>query len=148
MREVRGRVERVRGPVAGAHVITVRDDAGVVHAIYNQLEVRQLHARHALVEGWQVRTLCHKYESVIPSFDAIRRVELDFAGASAPTCVQCAALECDHGITFDENMAKSYRMTSNEIRSRWPRLEGTCTKGCGYHGIAYASHAHYVYGDW
>jgi hypothetical protein len=35
-----------------------------------------------------------------------------------------------------------------QIRKIWPRLDGPCPKGCGYSGIAYASYAHYIYGDW
>ncbi len=34
-----------------------------------------------------------------------------------------------------------------EIRKKWPRGEGTCTD-CGSSVIAYASHAHYIVGDW
>lgn len=75
--------------------------------------------------------------------------------------------KCDHGVTFDEveaqklfesappnnhlDPALSFIMGSSatsQIRKRWPRLNGTCPKGCGYVGIAYASRAHYVYGDW
>lgn len=55
---------------------------------------------------------------------------------------------CEHGITFDEDEAKSSKHTSNEIRQRWPRLFGECSLGCGYHGIYYASLAHFIYGDW
>ena len=39
-----------------------------------------------------------------------------------------------------------------EIQKRWPRGwftdEKPCPKGCGYKGIAYASYAHHIYGDW
>ena len=75
--------------------------------------------------------------------------------------------KCDHGITFDEVAAKqlidntpedpsldpavAFVMGSpatSEIRRRWPRLHGTCPKGCGYSGIYYASYAHYIYGDY
>jgi hypothetical protein len=70
---------------------------------------------------------------------------------------------CDHGVTFDEDEARkiveSWRPDSPasfiigppgaaEVRKRWPRLMGTCPKGCGFHGIAYASSTHYVFGDW
>lgn len=73
---------------------------------------------------------------------------------------------CDHGVTFDEAEArKLVEATPNlkadpglsfvlgspatsKIRKLWPRLNGTCPKGCGYVGIAYASRAHYLYGDW
>lgn len=73
---------------------------------------------------------------------------------------------CDHGVTFDEEAAKKLleqpyqgsgdpmvdfvmgHPSTSEIRKRWPRLMGLCPKGCGYNGIAYASYAHYIYGDW
>jgi hypothetical protein len=70
---------------------------------------------------------------------------------------------CAHGITFDSEEAKkvlgdwqpkdsvSYIVgnpASAEIRKRWPRLSGTCPKGCGYQGIWYASYEHYICGDW
>ena len=54
--------------------------------------------------------------------------------------------ECDHGVVFDEAAATT--MSADEVREKYPRLFGTCPKGCGYVGIAYASFAHYVYGDW
>lgn len=54
--------------------------------------------------------------------------------------------QCDHGVTFDEEAAKG--LPVDEIRKRWPRGWGPCPKGCGWDGIAYASTAHYVYGDW
>ena len=53
---------------------------------------------------------------------------------------------CDHGITFDEKVAKG--MSTHDISQKYPRLFGWCPKGCGFRGIAYASMAHYVYGDW
>lgn len=56
--------------------------------------------------------------------------------------------QCDHGVTFDEEEARRTRPSSATVRERWPRLFGDCPKGCGYNGIAYASRAHYVYGDW
>lgn len=74
--------------------------------------------------------------------------------------------KCDHGVTFDEEAALKLlegpsassgdpaldfimgHSSSGEIRKRWPRLCGLCPKGCGYNGIAYASYAHYIYGDW
>lgn len=75
--------------------------------------------------------------------------------------------DCDHGVVFDEEAAKKlYEETpqdptldpavafimgspaSSEIKKRWPRLSGLCPKGCGFNGIAYASYAHYIYGDW
>lgn len=75
--------------------------------------------------------------------------------------------DCNHGVTFDEAAAKKLceeapvdktldpavafimgSSATSEIRKRWPRLCGPCPKGCGYNGIAYASTAHYYYGDW
>jgi hypothetical protein len=76
--------------------------------------------------------------------------------------------KCDHGVTFNEEEAKKILESTpedpeddpalafimgpvngtSEIRKRWPRLSGPCPKGCGYNGIAYASYAHYIYGDW
>ena len=35
-----------------------------------------------------------------------------------------------------------------EVRAKYPRLDGLCPKGCGFHGIAYKSTVHFVYGDW
>lgn len=53
---------------------------------------------------------------------------------------------CTHGLVFDVDAARG--LSAEEVRNRWPRLMGTCPKGCGFHGIAYVSMAHYVYGDW
>jgi adenine C2-methylase RlmN of 23S rRNA A2503 and tRNA A37 len=55
--------------------------------------------------------------------------------------------ECTHGLEFDEEEANTYNYTRYEIRQKWPRLDGKCEK-CGYEGIAYASMAHFIYGDW
>lgn len=74
---------------------------------------------------------------------------------------------CDHGVVFDKDAAADLfdeaptypnldpsigfvmgHSAHLEVRKRWPRLNGPCPKGCGYHGIAYASSEHYVYGDW
>ena len=73
---------------------------------------------------------------------------------------------CDHGVTFDAGEARKVleRVTvghadaavafimgnpnAAEVRRRWPRLQGNCPKGCGFHGIAYASYEHYLTGDW
>lgn len=64
--------------------------------------------------------------------------------------------KCDHGVVFDleeanrildEAEAKGSH-GNREIRKRFPRLHGVCPKGCGFNGIAYASTAHYTYGDW
>lgn len=75
--------------------------------------------------------------------------------------------KCDHGVTFDEEECKRLMASipekssgdpaldfimgpssSFDVRKRWPRLHGACPKGCGFNGIAYASMAHYLYGDW
>lgn len=55
---------------------------------------------------------------------------------------------CSHGVTFDEAEAKRLNLNEYQVRKRWPRLFGACPIGCGYSGIAYASAAHYVWGDW
>jgi hypothetical protein len=57
-----------------------------------------------------------------------------------------SVLGCDHGVTFDASAASG--LASEEVRRRWPRLDGACPLGCGYRGIAYASHAHQTAGDW
>jgi hypothetical protein len=59
---------------------------------------------------------------------------------------ELAQVECDHGLIFDSTMAKG--LSPNEVRKRWPRLMGTCPKGCGFEGIGYASTEHFVMGDW
>lgn len=56
--------------------------------------------------------------------------------------------ECTHGVLFDEELVKNSTMSSREIKTKYPRLHGKCPLGCGYEGIAYASYAHYLYGDW
>jgi hypothetical protein len=48
----------------------------------------------------------------------------------------------ESGVTFDEKLAESENLSTNECRKRWPRK--TCPK-CGT--ICYASLAHYVYVD-
>jgi len=53
---------------------------------------------------------------------------------------------CTHGVTFDREATAN--MSSHDIRQKWPRLVGDCPLGCGFRGIAYASGAHYVFGDW
>lgn len=53
---------------------------------------------------------------------------------------------CDHGVTFDN--ASGVVASATEVRRRWPRLHGPCPKGCGFNGIAYASRAHMIAGDW
>lgn len=67
--------------------------------------------------------------------------------------VRCLVLgsdapECAHdGITpaFDEDAAKG--LSAREVRKRWPRFEGQCP-ACRQHVVAYASWAHYIYGDY
>jgi len=54
--------------------------------------------------------------------------------------------KCDHGLSFDIDVAE--RLSTQEVREIFPRLEGLCPKGCGFNGIAYVSKAHFVYGDW
>lgn len=44
------------------------------------------------------------------------------------------------------NALLSRMFTVEEIHMLWPRFSGRCS--CGYEGIAYASLAHYVAGDW
>ncbi len=144
-------------------MLVARDADGVWHEVYNKTEIRQLSSR-LRVENWQIRTLCSTYEmhdSFRPGIaratldEGVRRDALDedvrraiLSDGHAVTCVRCAALECDHGVTFDEIIVNRQQIASTHVRNRWPRLNGTCPKGCGYHGIAYASRAHYVYGDW
>jgi hypothetical protein len=56
--------------------------------------------------------------------------------------------ECTHAsaqVPFDEVLAP--KLDSSEVRRRWPRFEGTCPD-CGCSLIKYASHAHYLLGDW
>ena len=70
---------------------------------------------------------------------------------------------CDHGVMFDADAARELSNgwkpesvaafimgdpSASAIRKRWPRLNGVCPKGCGFHGIAYASYEHYIAGDW
>jgi Domain of unknown function (DUF4326) len=57
-----------------------------------------------------------------------------------------AVEDCDHGVRFDPDVARN--MTSSQIRKTFPRLHGTCPKGCGFYGASYATWEHYVAGDW
>lgn len=81
----------------------------------------------------------------------------------AVTDVPAVPSPCDHGVTFDEEQARvlignwepadalgfiNGNPAAALIRRRWPRLHGSCPKGCGYNGIAYASAEHYAMGDW
>ena len=67
---------------------------------------------------------------------------------------EAAMTACDHGVTFDEvaceAMVKANKdqVDAVEVRRRWPRLDGACSKGCGFTGIAYASFAHMCWADW
>jgi predicted RNA-binding Zn-ribbon protein involved in translation (DUF1610 family) len=55
---------------------------------------------------------------------------------------------CEHERFDDfEAMFGICTACTREIRKRWPRGEGQCPD-CGGQVIAYASHAHYTYGDW
>lgn len=55
---------------------------------------------------------------------------------------------CDHGVVFDLENVHRLGLNATQIRALYPRLCGVCPKGCGFEGIAYASQAHFVYGDW
>jgi hypothetical protein len=55
---------------------------------------------------------------------------------------------CNHGVSFDQKIASEEKLDAHQVRERWPRMFGECPLGCGFKGIAYASKAHYVYGDW
>lgn len=54
--------------------------------------------------------------------------------------------ECAHGLTFDSACAAG--LPVEEVRRRWPRLDGACPLGCSYHGVAYASPEHLAAGAW
>ena len=60
--------------------------------------------------------------------------------------------KCSHGVMFDYDAYKALSEVDQKnlelIRERWPRMVGNCPKGCGFHGIAYASMLHYICGDW
>lgn len=55
---------------------------------------------------------------------------------------------CTHGVTFDAQAAEDRNIRPSAVRTLWPRLDGACPMGCGYEGIAYASFAHYLWGNW
>jgi hypothetical protein len=131
-------------------VIVFFDDDGVAHAVYNQREIRERYERDKGVEKWQVQTLCNIGQPLaMTRASAIRQADLDMTERGhVVTCVRCLNGECDHGVTFDEAQAMSFSMNVSDVRKRWPRLDGECPRGCGFKGIAYASSAHYIYGDW
>jgi hypothetical protein len=125
----------------------VFDDDGVAHEVYNKTECLDQHKQYGYIENWIIRTLC--YSESQPPFLGLRTKIANMGlreRGDTVTCIRCASLECDHGVEFHESFAKM--MSREQIRKRYPRLDGLCPKGCGYRGIAYASHAHYVYGDW
>lgn len=62
----------------------------------------------------------------------------------AVTTVEFAA--CNHGLVFDIDACAV--LDVHAVRAKYPRLCGACPLGCGFDGIAYASVAHYVFGDW
>lgn len=67
----------------------------------------------------------------------------------------CPLVECQHGVTYDhryvlERHDTAAGITAEEIRERWPRLDGKCPLGCGYEGYYYATMNHFSwgYGEW
>lgn len=50
-------------------------------------------------------------------------------------------------VPFDEETAKQEKLSSTEVKRRWPRGHYTCPD-CGISTIVYASYAHYIWGDW
>lgn len=131
--------------------LLVLDVDGVWHEVYNKLVIADVRTRRGdWIENWEVRTLCSKDEELGSLQAGIQRATLDDGKQTGhvATCVRCMAMPCDHGITFDAAQARRFRMTTTEIRERWPRLSGECLKGCGYSGVYYASLEHYAYGDW
>lgn len=128
-------------------MIIVFDNQGIAHAVYNQREVREEHAKHGYVENWQVRTLCSPFEQleVLQSF--IKQADLDLVERGhTVTCIRCASGECDHGISYDPRYGR--QLNAHQVRERYPRLNGECPRGCGFRGIAYASQEHYLAGYW
>lgn len=79
-----------------------------------------------------------------PGTWGLRSVLNELSDEAAPT----VTMVCDHGITFDEEVASTEKLDARQVRNRWPRLMGSCPKGCGFKGIYYASTAHFLYGDW
>ena len=70
----------------------------------------------------------------------------EIIGAPPPDLPGESTSGCQHGITFDQDVAAQF--TTSEIRERWPRLHGPCPLLCGYTGYHYASQAHFHMGDW
>lgn len=57
-----------------------------------------------------------------------------------PTC------EHERVLNMEFDLGAAAKMPKHAVRAKWPRFEGVCS--CGYKGIAYASYAHYIAGDW
>jgi hypothetical protein len=111
-------------------------------------QLRELNA----AEG---RLLSAIYEALAspPEHDERTKMLRDGPALPASTVPATATINeadsCDHGtseIPFDEAAAST--MDSYDVRERWPRRDGPCPKDCGWNGIAYASYAHYIAGDW
>ena len=77
-------------------------------------------------------------ESIAAAVRIAARAEAEASGKNA----------CDHGLRFDANDAWARRLPPSEVRRQYPRLYGSCPKGCGFNGIAYVSHEHFIAGDW
>lgn len=130
-------------------MIVVYDDQGIAHLVTNEREVREAASTYGYAEYWQVRVACMPAESGEKFMPHAGTRIADFGDkehGDAVTCVRCSALPCDHGVAFDSERAKG--MSAADVRRFFPRLSGPCPKKCGYYGIAYASHEHYVAGDW
>ena len=100
--------------------------------------------KRALYEQWHMEELAKQPVSNV----AIVGLPVVSATAGDPYRTATLVDQCLHGLTFDEEIARAEKLTVEQVRVRWPRLFGPCPLGCGYSGIAYASTAHYVYGDW
>ena len=56
--------------------------------------------------------------------------------------------ECRHDKVMPEfDREAALALSSDEVRERWPRFEGTCPD-CGWRGALYASRSHYLLGDY
>ena len=90
-------------------------------------------------------------ESEVPE-DVVSKMAKDLADdvdrkfVQEVVAVAVATPACDHGLAFDSEAA--HGLDAHEVRKRWPRLDGLCPKGCGFHGIGYVSYEHYICGDW